>query len=103
MQFESAFWELYLHELHSRLGFRVDVHPPGPRTTHPDFLLTRGSERFYLEAVVPVPQEGRLEQPAGTATVTEYLGTAYNADFFLALRFVAGGGNSRGERALRVK
>jgi len=92
LQFESAFWELYLHELHLRLGFDIEVHPPGPRTTHPDFLLTRGSERFYLEAVLPVPSEGRLDQPAGAATVTEYLGAAYNPDFFLALRFIAGGG-----------
>ncbi len=92
LQFEGAFWELYLHELHLRLGFDIEVHPPGPRTTHPDFLLTRGSERFYLEAVVPVPSEGRLDQPAGAARVTEYLDAAYNPDFFVALRFVAGGG-----------
>jgi hypothetical protein len=26
-QFKSALWELYLHELFSRLGFRLDPHP----------------------------------------------------------------------------
>ena len=30
LQFESAFWEPYLHELHLRLGFDVEVHPSGP-------------------------------------------------------------------------
>jgi hypothetical protein len=37
LQFYAAFWELYLHELHSRLGFDVLAHPPGPQTTRPDF------------------------------------------------------------------
>lgn len=92
LQFESAFWELYLHELFWRLGFEVEVHPPGPRTTRPDFLMTRGAERFYLEAVVPVPSEGMLNQPPGSATVTEYIEAASSPDFFLMLRFIAGGG-----------
>jgi hypothetical protein len=92
LQFESAFWELYLHELHVRLGFTVEVHPPGPGTTRPDFLMTRGSERFYLEAVAPVPSEGRLNQRPGSATVIEYVEAADSPDFLLALRFVAGGG-----------
>lgn len=92
LQFESAFWELYLHELYWRLDFEVEVHPPGPRTTRPDFLMTRGFERFYMEAVVPVPTEGTLDQPPGSATVTEYIEAARSPDFILALRFVAGGG-----------
>jgi hypothetical protein len=92
LQFESAFWELYLHEFHLCLGFDVEVHPPGPRTTRPDFLLTRGFERFYLEAVVPVPSEGTLDQPPGSATVTEYVDAADSPDFLLSLRFIAGGG-----------
>lgn len=103
LQFESAFWELYLHELHLRLGFDIEVHPPGPRTTHPDFLVNRGSERFYLEAVVPVPSEGGLDQPAGAATVTEYLDAAYNPDFFLAVRFIAGGGAVPRRRAVAAE
>jgi hypothetical protein len=92
LQFESAFWELYLHELFWRLDFEVEVHPPGPRTTRPDFLMTRGAERFYLEAVVPVPSEGVLNQPLGSAAVTEYIEAARSPDFFLMLRFIAGGG-----------
>jgi len=92
LQFESAFWELYLHELFGRLDFEVEVHPPGPRTTRPDFLMTRGAERFYLEAVVPAPSEGTLHQPPGSATVTEYIEAARSPDFVLMLRFIAGGG-----------
>src|SRR4051794_37499702 len=55
VQFYGAFWELYLHELHARLDFDVEVHPAGPTTTRPDFRISRGDERFYLEAVVPNP------------------------------------------------
>ena len=51
-QHEAAFWELYLHEGFRRSGYAVEVHPdvPGSRN-HPDFRMTRGQERFYVEAV----------------------------------------------------
>lgn len=49
----AATWELYLHHLFSRMGYGIEVHPhlDGSRS-RPDFLLTRGSERLYLEAAV---------------------------------------------------
>jgi hypothetical protein len=49
----SAWWELYLHRLFTRLGYKAVVHPDVPGTSrHPDFELTRAEERLYLEAVV---------------------------------------------------
>lgn len=44
-------WELYLHELHARLGFDIVRDPdlPGVRT-HPDFLLRRGSQTLSSRA-----------------------------------------------------
>jgi hypothetical protein len=49
----SAWWELYLHRLFTRLGYEAVVHPDVPGTSrHPDFELTRADERLYLEAVV---------------------------------------------------
>lgn len=51
-QFESAFWELYLHEAYRRSGYAVTVHPPlAGSGRHPDFLVERQGTRFYLEAV----------------------------------------------------
>jgi hypothetical protein len=51
-EFESAFWEMFLHEAYRRSGHRVTVHPDVPgAATHPDFLLERDEGRFYLEAV----------------------------------------------------
>jgi hypothetical protein len=51
-QFESAFWELYLHEAYLRSGYAVSVHPSLAGTgRHPDFLVEGQGTRFYLEAV----------------------------------------------------
>ncbi|MFG1995320.1 hypothetical protein ACGFJ7_35625 [Actinoplanes sp. NPDC048988] len=50
--FESAFWELYLHEAYRRAGYQLTVHPEVPDSSkHPDFLVENGERRFYLEAV----------------------------------------------------
>lgn len=50
-QHASAYWELYLHETFIRSGFQVTVHPAvAGSTRQPDFLVTRGSEAFYVEA-----------------------------------------------------
>jgi hypothetical protein len=49
----GAFWELWVHEAHRRLGFDVRVHvgiDAGERRQ--DFLLARGDERCWLEATV---------------------------------------------------
>jgi hypothetical protein len=50
--FLGAFWELYLHELFRRLGFRIELHPEVAASTHrPDFRLHRGTTVIYVEAV----------------------------------------------------
>lgn len=50
--FLGAFWELYLHELFRRLGFRIELHPEVAVSTHrPDFRLRRGTAVIYAEAV----------------------------------------------------
>ena len=50
--FESAFWELYLHEAYLRSGATVDIHPDIQGSTkHPDFRVNFPGHSFYLEAV----------------------------------------------------
>jgi hypothetical protein len=88
-QFYSAFWELYLHEVHVRLGFTVKVHPESDRGTRPDFSLSRDGKSFYLEAVKPSPSSGEPPQPGNVQTVMEYIDSARNPDFFLKVRFIA--------------
>ena len=51
-QFESAFWELYLHEAYMCSGYRLTLHPtPTGTGRRPDFLIEGDDARFYLEAV----------------------------------------------------
>ncbi|MFI7081963.1 hypothetical protein ACIBO1_32240 [Micromonospora sp. NPDC049903] len=51
-EFESAFWELYLHEAYRRAGYSITVHPEVLGSSkRPDFLIDNGESRFYLEAV----------------------------------------------------
>src|SRR5437016_5216462 len=67
--FQSAFWELYLHDAYRRSGYSVEIHPDVPGTgNHPDFRIERGAERFYLEAVrvgrtpADVGEQNRLDE-----------------------------------------
>jgi hypothetical protein len=40
-QHKSAFWELYLHELFTRMKYRLKVHPVlKGSANHPDFLIS---------------------------------------------------------------
>ncbi|MCS7051590.1 MAG: hypothetical protein NZL87_08260, partial [Thermomicrobium sp.] len=52
----SAFWELYLHEFLTRLGYEPTPHPAlaasGPR---PDFLARCEDESLYVEALIHGP------------------------------------------------
>lgn len=92
-QFLGAFWELYLHELFSRLGFAAQVHPPSAKGgNRPDFLMARGEQRFYLEAVMPTPGYSPNDsQPASVGMVTEYITEAFRPQFRLRLRHVIPG------------
>jgi hypothetical protein len=75
-QFESAFWELYLHEAYLRSGYGLTIHPEVAGTTrHPGFLVEGNGARFYLEAVracasaASVAEEKRLEDARVLATL----------------------------------
>lgn len=60
---------MYLHRLFTRLGYRITIHPDVPDSTgQPDFDLSRGDERFYVEAAVVfsgIVNEGRDEVREG--------------------------------------
>jgi hypothetical protein len=53
-QHTSAFWELYLYELFSSLGFTLEPHTNiEGSANHPDFLVKEGeAPSFYLEGIV---------------------------------------------------
>lgn len=53
-QHEAAFWEIYLHELFTGMGYKLEAHPVLPDSSnHPDYLVQDGRKPcFYLEATV---------------------------------------------------
>jgi hypothetical protein len=61
-QHQSAFFELYWHELLRCSDFEVETHPQVPNVaSNPDFLAHRdGEPQFYLEATLA--SVGPLEQ-----------------------------------------
>jgi len=49
----AAWWELYLHEMLSRLDYEIEIHPSMADTERtPDFLLSRDGTSLYVEAAV---------------------------------------------------
>ncbi|GAB2515867.1 hypothetical protein [Spirosoma aerophilum] len=51
--FDSAFFELFVHELFLQQGFSLIPHPAVPNSTkNPDFLAKKGEVEIYLEAKV---------------------------------------------------
>jgi hypothetical protein len=100
-QFHSAWFELYLHELHRALGFDVVVEPPLPEVAgDPDFLVTGAGGPFLLEATVVSggQDEGRL---ARIAQIEEAVGRIKNPDFWLDFDIDSEGDESPSIRSVR--
>ena len=48
--FQPAFYELGMHAYFKNQGFDLTIHPKLPNTTkHPDFLVKKDSDDFYVE------------------------------------------------------
>jgi hypothetical protein len=82
----SAWWELYLHRLFTRLGYQLEVHPELPDSPNrPDFLLVGERERIYLEAGIVfsgiVPDERR--HPVREGWILDALNRHYDPNFML--------------------
>jgi len=84
-QFAGAFWELYLHELHRRLGFRCERDPVLADTTrHPDFLVSSPDSpdsSFYLEATVVDYASEDASRRKREELVLDMIEAAYHPDF----------------------
>lgn len=83
---QSAFWEVYLHELFSQMGFRLEVHPNVDGTTnHPDFLVKENDvPLFYLEAIVAgLPSTKEAGAEARLAEVFDLVNKMRVSDWYL--------------------
>jgi len=91
-KFAAAFWELYLHEVHRRKGFRVTVHPETPSGARVDFRVDSASGHFYVEAkaLMTNPISG-LGRSRTEDVVLDKIDEAYHPDFFVAvIRLIPG-------------
>jgi hypothetical protein len=89
-QHKSAFWELYLHELFTRMKYRLTAHPVvNGSSNHPDFLVSEaGRSKFYLEAIVaglPAAQDAGAE--ARLSEVVDLINRMQTRDYFLELQY----------------
>ena len=83
---EGAFLELFLHELLTNLGFKVEVHPTLPDSNdRPDFLVCDGSRCFYLEAATTGRRSGPFTLPNTEQEVIEELEKLTSSDFNLLI------------------
>jgi hypothetical protein len=85
-QHQSAFWELYLHELFLGMGYALEVHPTIAGTANrPDYLVTAGREPvFYLEATVAgLPSQENAGAEARLREVFDLVNKLENPDFYL--------------------
>ena len=80
---EGAFFELFLHELLTRLGFVIDIHPNiKGGSKHPDFLARHpDGGRFYLEATVVGELSGPFTRSANEQDVIDKLNTLTSSHF----------------------
>ena len=80
---EGAFFELFLHELLTRLGFALDIHPNiKGASSHPDFLASHpDGGRFYLEATVVGDGSGPFTRSPNEQNVIDKL-NALTSSYF---------------------
>lgn len=82
--FDSAFYELFLYELFSKLGYKIIIHPDLPLSPKkPDFLISKGDLEIYVEA--KVVKNKTKEQEAFERKINEFYDNLnkLNSDNFL--------------------
>lgn len=88
-QHQGAFFELYLHELLTCCGLRMEVHPAVQGSArHPDYVTLRQGERqFYVEATLALPSREEEAADARAARVYDAINKHLKSpNFFLAIR-----------------
>ena len=87
LEFNSAFYELFIHEFLLKIGCAIFVHPAADNNsnTHPDFLakFPRGDEVF-IEAVLSKDEsEEQRAEHARLDSLYDEINKVKSADFFL--------------------
>jgi hypothetical protein len=101
-QHETAFFELFIHEVLTRLGWCITIHPAVPGTTRrPDFLALRGENRLLVEATT-VTEAGIVQASASrTATLIDALNRRiHSPNFFVTIHIKYEGAGSPSARQI---
>lgn len=90
--FHGAFWELYNHELLTKMGYSLELHPSLEGSPYnPDFLARRdGEEAFFLEATVAMPSDKERARQARMDRLYDTVDAIDSPHFFLRLEDVEG-------------
>jgi hypothetical protein len=84
----GAFYELYLHELLSKSGFSVEIHPAvNNKTTHPDFRVLKDDKPlFYLEATLVALSDKDTSAKAREKQVYDAINRMKSPNFFIRVK-----------------
>ena len=98
---EGALFELFLHELITRLGCTVNVHPEVTGSDNrPDFLVCHGSKRVYLEATAVGQRDGPFTPNNNEQDAIDKLRTLCSPNFNLRIEMVGTLSRTLGRRHL---
>jgi hypothetical protein len=89
LQFEAAFFELYLHHLFRRSGAKVRIHPNrGKGRKRPDFKVTMPAGSSFLVEAVTVTEGSAMDRTGAGRLRAFYdaLNKACSPDFFFHVR-----------------
>lgn len=85
--FDSAFYELFLYELFTKLDYNITIHPDLPSSPKkPDFLISKDDIEIYVEA--KVVKNKTKEQEAFERKINEFydnLNKLNSSDFLLQI------------------
>lgn len=89
-QHSAAAWELYLYEVFTQLGFKIEIHPSVQgKNTHPDFLISRGTEVFYVEVLTLLEPEANRQEERNVGLVYDAINrNVHHERFYLAVEEV---------------
>lgn len=89
-QFQSAFFELFLYRLLTKIGCNVEIHPSmkGDTLKTPDFLVTSSKGgKFYLEATVATDMtDDEVSSGARKSVVYDSINKLDSPNFFIGMK-----------------
>lgn len=90
-EFHPALFELFLHELFFRQGFKISIHPSVENSNKkPDFLMSKGDINFYVEAKVATSKSDiEVAYDNKLNVLYDAINTIESPDFLLGIHSVS--------------